>query len=67
MAHPTAKGQRYQSGKNIFTVKCFHGKDGVFYDSFNECKKKNPEDKMVLVVNNQYGGSTDVKNCTLIA
>jgi len=67
MAHPTIKGQKYTSGGKTLTAKAFHGKDGVFYETFSECRKARLKDKMICVVNVEHGGSTDVNRTDVVA
>ena len=66
MAHPTIKGQKYKSGDKTLTAKCFHGADGVFYETFSDCRKARPKDKMICVVNQEHGGSTDVNRTVVV-
>jgi len=66
MQHPTKKGQIYKSGSITFTASGFHGSDGIYYNTYDECKKKNPKDKHVLVVNEEFGGGTLIKETTLV-
>ena len=57
----TKKGQQFVSGSRTITAYAFHGRDGEFYDTLDLCQKANPKDKMVCVINEEFGGSTDVE------
>ena len=60
MAHPTKKGEAFEYNGSAYTVKAFHGRDGVFYDTLSECKKARSKDLFILVVPSQTGGGIDV-------
>lgn len=60
MEHPTKKGEAFEYNGKVYTVKAFHGRDGVFYDTFSECKKNRLQDPFILVVSSQTGGGIDV-------
>lgn len=65
MAHPTKKGQKYKSGNKQFTVKGFHSRDGVSYDTYYECRKNASDKDFICVVNVEHGGSSVLNLCTL--
>lgn len=56
------KGDKYQV-ENIdfvFTAKSFRGEDGKEYETLNEAKQNNPDDRFLIVKNKEFSGFSRV-------
>lgn len=68
MNPPTKKGDKYQSIKTntLLTAKSFRASncEGDF-DTLQDCKEKHPNAELYYVINEEYGGWSDVNyTCT---
>lgn len=50
----------------VLTVVSFYCINGKEYETYNECKKENPKEKLVIVKNKEYGGSSSFYRCNFI-
>jgi len=61
MAHPTKKGEKFKVQGEVYTVKCFFGHSGHEYNTLKEARKDPRNNKMILIKNVEYDGTSTLE------
>jgi hypothetical protein len=67
MAYPTKKSDLFYTDHfTELTVDYFFGNNGKMFNTLDQAKEENPEQKDFFIASEEYGGLNKISDCTLI-